>query len=35
MGVAPIEKLELLECGGGVTRIVDGLKALVISRFRI
>ena len=35
MGVAPTEKLEFLVCGGGVTPIVDGVKAPMVSRLRL
>ena len=35
VGVAPTEKLEFLVCGGGVTPIVDGVKAPMVSRLRL
>ena len=35
VGVASIDKLGFLVCGGGVTPIVDGVKVPVVSRLRL
>ena len=35
VGIAPIDKLGVQVCGGGVTPMVDGVKVSTISKFRL